>query len=383
MKIIQQDLALNQSGSVKMILEEQDDLWLVYNLIARGDTIVTDTTWKVIHNKSSGNIDKKDGFRVKTKNNRKDCSRVKIKLEIKITEVDYDKDGSMVRVRGRNLVANEFMASGVYHTLEVERNKEFDLTKKLWDSNAIDILHEGSEKASGADLAVIILQPGSAQVFLIGNKITTLCAKIEASKINNKTASNKFYERVFQAFDKYVDFNTVRCVVLGSPGSIKEEFRGYLFQEAQRLKMKSIEDNKSRFIMVNIGKKNSLKEILHDNQVMGLIKDTKAVMEIKAYKEFSDLLLTDSDRACYGPRSVETAQEMMAIETLLITDDLLRSKEIALRQKYMELVKSVKKSGGQVFVFSSMHVSGEQLAQLTGIAAILRFPLPDLDELIL
>ena len=33
----------------------------------------------------------------------------------------------------------------------------------------------------------------------------------------------------------------------------------------------------------------------------------------------------------------------------------------------------------QVFVFSSSHVSGEQLAQLSGVAALLRFPMPDMD----
>ncbi|XVE96551.1 hypothetical protein REPUB_Repub02eG0232300 [Reevesia pubescens] len=334
MKIVEQNFALNKPGSVKIILEEHDDPWFVYNLMAKDDMIVTDTTRKVVHNKSSANVDREEKKSVK---NRKDCSRVKIKLQIRITDVDYEKDSSIVRVRG-------------------------------------------SEKSSGDDLAVIILQSGSAQLFLVGYK-TTLCAKIEGSKTNNKTASNKFYQQVFLAFVKHVDFNIVRCVVLGSPGSIKQEFRGYLFQEANRLKMKSIEDNKSRFVMVNIGNKNSLKEILHDKEVMGSIQNTKAVMEIKAYKEFSDLLLIDSDRACYGPRFVETAHEMKAIQTLLITDDLFRSKEIALRQKYMELVKSVKKAGGKAFVFSSMHVSGEQLAQLTGIAAILRFPLPDLDEL--
>lgn len=31
-------------------------------------------------------------------------------------------------------------------------------------------------------------------------------------------------------------------------------------------------------------------------------------------------------------------------------------------------------------VFSAMHVSGEQLNQLSGIAAILRFPLPELED---
>lgn len=29
---------------------------------------------------------------------------------------------------------------------------------------------------------------------------------------------------------------------------------------------------------------------------------------------------------------------------------------------------------------SSMHVTGEQLGQLTGIAAVLRFPLPEIEE---
>ncbi|OMO98068.1 Translation release factor pelota-like protein [Corchorus capsularis] len=49
----------------------------------------------------------------------------------------------------------------------------------------------------------------------------------------------------------------------------------------------------------------------------------------------------------------------------------------------MELVKSAQKAGGKAFVFSPMHVSEEQLAKLTGIAAILRFPCPDLEELVL
>jgi hypothetical protein len=36
----------------------------------------------------------------------------------------------------------------------------------------------------------------------------------------------------------------------------------------------------------------------------------------------------------------------------------------------------------KVFVFSAMHVSGEQLALYTGVAAILRFPIPDIDLLL-
>lgn len=34
----------------------------------------------------------------------------------------------------------------------------------------------------------------------------------------------------------------------------------------------------------------------------------------------------------------------------------------------------------QVMIFSSMHVSGEQLGQLTGVAAILRYPVEGIDD---
>ena len=50
-----------------------------------------------------------------------------------------------------------------------------------------------------------------------------------------------------------------------------------------------------------------------------------------------------------------------------------------LRKKYVSLTDSVRQHGGQVCLFSSMHVSGQQLDNLTGCAAILRFPLPDID----
>ncbi|KAF3592537.1 hypothetical protein DY000_02027421 [Brassica cretica] len=71
----------------------------------------------------------------------------------------------------------------------------------------------------------------------------------------------------------------------------------------------------------------------------------------------------------------------MAVQTLLITDELFRNSDVKTRKKYVDLVESVKDSGGEAFIFSSMHVSGEQLAQLTGIAALLRFPLPDLEDI--
>ncbi|CAM8911506.1 unnamed protein product [Rhodiola kirilowii] len=194
-------------------------------------------------------------------------------------------------------------------------------------------------------------------------------------------ALTKFYESVTQAFIKHADFSIIRCAVIAGPDSTKDLFYKHLLLEAQRKQLKPIIQNKSRIILVQTSTGHGLREVLEAPNVMNMIKDTKAAQEVRALKAFFDMQLNDEARTCYGPMQVEKAIEMMAVETLLITDDLFKSSDVETRKKYINLVDSVKYSGGKSHIFSSMHVSGEQLAQLTGVAAILRFPLPYLDDM--
>lgn len=71
----------------------------------------------------------------------------------------------------------------------------------------------------------------------------------------------------------------------------------------------------------------------------------------------------------------------MAVETLLISDKLFRSKDIEKRKYYVRLHDRGLKEGLKVVVFSSMSPSGIRLSNMTGIAAILRFVLPGLDDI--
>lgn len=50
------------------------------------------------------------------------------------------------------------------------------------------------------------------------------------------------------------------------------------------------------------------------------------------------------------------------------------------RKKWVGVVEDIRKGGGEVLIFSSIHESGKQLDQLTGVAAILKFPLPELES---
>jgi len=57
---------------------------------------------------------------------------------------------------------------------------------------------------------------------------------------------------------------------------------------------------------------------------MAKMSDTKALNEVKALENFYSTLMADSEKAFYGVKHVEKANESEAIETLLISDHLFR-----------------------------------------------------------
>ena len=416
MRILRRDFVRDGPGSAKLMAEDSDDLWFTYNLIGPGDSVMAVTSRKVLRER--GNSKRVDSERVDSKREDSDSDqrvdskkrvgskkrgdskkrldaelddskplvseRLTLKLEVQVEEVNYDKDGGVLRILGTNILENEHVPLGAYHSLELVLKRRFLLRKKIWDSLAIDTLNQAKHRISSDDLAVVLMQEGHAQIFLVGKSVGV---PIETSIPNRKHAGyeaalKKFFENVVRAFVKHVDFSVVRCVVIASPGFTKDQFHRHLLLEAERRQLKPITENKSRILLVhaNSGYRHSLGEVLSDPKVMKMIQDTKASKEVSALRDFFTMFEKDPYRACYGPKHVEFAHEQKAIQTLLITDELFKNSDVKERKKYVDFVESVKKLGGEAFIFSSMHVSGEQLAMHTGIAALLRFPLPGLDD---
>ena len=54
------------------------------------------------------------------------------------------------------------------------------------------------------------------------------------------------------------------------------------------------------------------------------LAETKASGEVKALNEFYEMMKTEPDRAFYGLKHVELAAERLAVQTLMITDELFR-----------------------------------------------------------
>lgn len=118
---------------------------------------------------------------------------------------------------------------------------------------------------------------------------------------------------------------------------------------------------------------------------MSRLSDTQYAREAALMDRFMALLRSDDGRAWYGPKEVEEAVDRGAVGkgggVLLISNELFRSQDSAVRARWVALVDRVKdKEGGEVRVLSSEHDSGRRLGALGGIAAILTFPLDELES---
>jgi protein pelota len=114
------------------------------------------------------------------------------------------------------------------------------------------------------------------------------------------------------------------------------------------------------------------------------MRDKKFSTETRLMDEFSERLRKDDGRAWYGPKQVEKAVMEGAVGrgggVLLINNSIFRCLDIATRKRFVALVDKVKEDGGEARILSSDHESGQRLDALSGIAAILTYPIFDLDE---
>nr|CAB3264774.1 protein pelota homolog [Phallusia mammillata] len=375
MKLIYRDIGKDSSGQVTLVAEDGEDMWHTYNLLQPGDSLRASTLRKVQVESNTGSVG---------------SNRVRTTLTIAIEAIDFDSQACMLHVKGRNIQENQYVKMGAYHTLDLEPNRKFVLAKKSWDSVHLDRINVACDPSQNADVAAVVMQEGLAHVCLVLASMTLVRAKIETQIPRKRKGSvqqhdkgvEKFFDSVVQAVIRHINFEVVKCVLLASPGFVKDQFYEYMFSQAVKTDNKTLIENKSKFLCVHssTGFKHSLKEVLVDPAVSARLSDTKAASEIKALQDFYKTLQNEPDKACYGIKQIEKANESDAIDTLLITDGLLRSQDVQLRKKLVTIVDSVKDSGGVVRVFSSMHISGEQLGQLTGVAAILRFPIPDMSD---
>lgn len=74
----------------------------------------------------------------------------------------------------------------------------------------------------------------------------------------------KFYDNVMQAILRHINFDIVKCILVASPGFVKDQFFEYMYQMAVKTDNKVLLDNKGKFMLIHAssGFKHSLRGTL-------------------------------------------------------------------------------------------------------------------------
>ena len=378
MRVVKKNIsAKDGSGSIMLRPETPEDLWHSYNLLKTEDLVRCTTVRKVVKESSTGSTT---------------SSKKRLMLTILLQKIDFDPDALQVRLGGVVQNQNESVRMGAHHTLTLELHQNFSIEKDCWDQIYLEILEEACNPDRQAELAAIVMHSGLAHLCLVTGSLTVTKARIEMNIPKKRTGSsqnakgiNKFFEAVYQAIVRHVDFNKVKALLIGSPGYTKDDFFVYVKETCVKRDDRAIRDalHQDKFVLCRAsnGHKHALEEVFSDPTIAKRIEDTKVVKEVAILNDFMRMMDTNPDKAYYGYSHVKSAADQSAIDSLLVTDELFRASTPQVRRKYVDLVEDVRESGGTVYIFSAMHGSGQQLGQVSGVAAILRYPLPDLDEL--
>ncbi|KAL8825782.1 MAG: hypothetical protein Q9191_004203 [Dirinaria sp. TL-2023a] len=382
MRLVKQSIERDGSGTITLCPEEQEDMWFTYNLIRPTDTLRASALRRVTTESSTGSTS---------------STRIHTTLTIRVTGLDFDPQSAQLHVSGRIAEETKYTKVGQYHTLDLELHRNFTLEKaEGWDSVARNLVKEACNPVKSSEAWAIVMEEGIANLCVLTGSRTVLRQRVEG-KVPRKRGGlaqgehdkgmARFFQTVLDTLLRHIDLAESKPILLASPGYTARNFQKFLLETATRTGNKALLAQKANLVVVHAssGHLYALNEILQSPEVLAKLKDTKYARETKLMDDFMTMLRIDDGRAWYGPREVEQAVDRGAVGrgggVLLISDALFRAQDVAVRRRWVRLVDKVRDvEGGEVRVLSSEHESGKKLDGLGGIAAVLTFPLDDLDE---
>jgi len=363
MKIVHENL---KRGEITLIPENLDDLWHLYNVITPGDIVYAKTLRKI-----------ERGEEVKR---RKKVEKKLVYLGLKVESVDFHEFTNRLRIKGIIIEAPDNIgALGSYHTINVNIGTQIKIIKEEWPTFILKRIKEAVESARRPKALIVAIEEGEATIAVVGDYNITIVAQIIQSipgkRLNSKyhdEAIKKFFSDVFKVVEENIrKANNFSVIVVAGPGFVKDHFSEYLVSKTPELSGKVVVDSASS------GGENAVYEVLRRGVISKAAEKMRVEEELELIEEFLKRLGQEHGTVTYGMENVEKAVILGAVDTILVTDRKLRESSKEERKKLDEILRETEKKRGKVMIFAANTPAGKQLENFGGIAALLRYRLPD------
>lgn len=379
MRLLKRIKTSDGTYQIRLLIQHMEDLWHFYNLIAVGDLLKAKSRRKVSHENDVSHL----------------ASVIKwLWLEVEITDINFAPEE--LRINGINKTPSEYLRVGAYHAMNIAYDppQEVLVTKTEWNELLEARLKDACSTERGSDTMAVLMNYGEAQlvelqpsIIYVKAKISTTIAKKRRGDGSSRDKSiQKFFSRVREALLTYPDFTKVKVFILASPGNVRCDFLAYLqsFSCPTTSQEIGLSRSLSSFLLVKVQdlSHDGIRQAIANPDTASLFQSTRCRKDIQEWDAFQTMLSSNPDRCVYTPQMVYEAVKLGAVSSLMVSDEVFRSPEPIVRRFFLALTQMVKQGGStKVLVFSSAHVTGEQLKLLGNIAAILFFECPELNDL--
>jgi len=339
---------------VEVVPETLDDLWHLSYVVEPGDLVSGDTTRRIQRN--DDNLRDKGG------------EREPMWLQIAVTDIEFAKFANRLRIGGEIVDCSREDQLHFHHTLNVEEHDELEIEKR-WKPDQNDRLEEAAEATDNPDVAIATVEEGQAHVHTVAQYGTEERASITST--TGKGEYSRPRDELFAELAAVLKRQDVDAYILAGPGFTKQDALDYFEDEIPEVAAEITTVDTSA-----VGDRG-----VHEVLKRGAVEDVQQQTRIAEEAEYIDELMArigEGAEVAYGPEEVAKAADFGAIAELLVLDERLRLERAGEGDWDIDVdrvIETTEQKGGDVTVFSNEFAPGQQLANLGGIAALLRYRL--------
>jgi len=339
---------------VTLVPESLDDLWHLTYVVEPGDLVGGDT-----HRR----IQRKDDQMRDTGGEREHMH-----VTLDVESVEFHKFANRLRISGVIDRCSREDQLGMHHTINVEERDEITI-EKHWKPDQKDRIEEASEATDQPDVAIATIEEGEAHIHTVAQYGVEERGTFTGTTGKGEYARGR--EELFGEVAAALNRMDADAIILAGPGFTKQDLMDFIEENYPDLPSKITTVDTS-----GVGGR-GVHEVLKRGAVEDVQAETRIAEESELIDELTEQIATEG-KAAYGIEEVEKAVDFGAVEHLLVLDERLRRERAGEGDwdvDVNDLIQSVERQGGDVTVFSHEYAPGDQLRNLGGIAAVLRYRL--------
>lgn len=343
MRVLEEDA---KAGRIKLLIENLDDLWHLYNIIEKGDLASTLT-----YRRTEVAKDK-----IRTER----AEKKRMHLSIRVEKVEFHEFSDRLRVHG--IIEQGIQDIGSYHTFNLTVGDFITIVKEEWKEHHLNQIREAVKSARMPLITLLAIEDDEATFAILRQygvqEIARITVNIPGKQYTVKKGGKKeFYGEVLE---KLRGISKGTPLIILGPGFAKEEFYAFGKEKEPRLFERALIKATGQGGMAGV------QELLKRGSISDVLVESRVAYETELVEKLLEEIAREGLYA-YGVKDVENALNLGAVEKLLVTDQAIRDKRA---ENALKLSKDV---DTKVVIVSTVHDAGKKLESLGGLGALLRY----------